>query len=192
MSAGKEIKSTHQIDIYLRVPFSAKVALGTGYFLFDKTFTNCSDHEQLRQLLRPFDEIEKSTLRKNRILYFDQLLDPENFKETDQHKIVEGIIKHQGGASVIVTYGSRSISFSIGLFGHWQSTISVEAEPSKFPYEGFHDQGHVVSIMDGKMRQISFREATYDFATEVLGIKLPPLADVRQWIAQKRRENLKL
>lgn len=171
---GWELKTSLRMDPYIRIPFAAKVALGTGYFLFGDLFREHCSHDQLRDCLEPVREADEALLKGNKIRYLDRLLDRNNDRAQGDHQIFEQIISYYNCSAVILRIGANSLCFSIGLFGEWQSTITVPANGHFFPVDDEFDQGYSVLMDEGKLRLISFRRAAYEMATQHLGIELPP------------------
>lgn len=131
-SAGRAFKSQFKIEQFVRLPFSAKVALGTGYFLYGEAFLQHACHGELRSLLKPFQSIEDAVLRDSRILYFDRINDPDRWRHDLKHRVIEQIIQVNDCSAVVVLVNGGSLAFIIGILGEWQATISVPADGVKF------------------------------------------------------------
>lgn len=131
-SAGRAFKSQFKIEQFVRLPFSAKVALGVGYFLYEEAFLQHTYHGQLRALLKPFQSIEDTVLRNSRVLYFDRINDPDRWRDDLKHRVVERIIQVNDCSAVVVLVNGGSLTFVIGILGEWQATISVPADGVKF------------------------------------------------------------
>ncbi|MAO92516.1 MAG: hypothetical protein CMM78_02645 [Rhodospirillaceae bacterium] len=186
----EQITSKFKIDPYIRMPFSAKVALGTGHYLFGEEFRKNALHNELRIALKPIHEVEQSVLRKNKVLYTDYLFDKNNDKHKQSHRVHEAVIKHFGGASVLVDIDRKHMIFTIGLFGEWFSTISVPITKDRFPYDGEYGLGHFVVISGGSFSQISYREALHKVATEQFGINLPSLDKIQDGSVKLRSKSI--
>lgn len=153
------LSSNLKIDVMARMPFSAKVALGTGYFLFGDTFRNYADHHELRDVIRPIDAISEEILRANKLHYLDPIFDPKKDRADVRHKAIELVLRSLGCAGVVFTRGPGRLFFSIGLLGEWFSTVTVPADDYAFPHEDDFDLGHVVVLKPGGLGRFSFLEA---------------------------------
>jgi hypothetical protein len=142
-----------------RIPFSAKVALGTGYFLFDDIFRDHAAHQELRAVMQPLEELKEEALRGNRLKYFDPVHDSKNDRADPKHLVVEFMLRSLGCSGAVVSYAQGRLIFFIGILGEWFSTISVPAEDRAFPDTGDFDWGHVVALKSGGIVRLSFREA---------------------------------
>ncbi len=187
-TSGWTLNSTLKMDIYVRMPFAAKVGLGTGYFLFGDVFRKHCNHSQLRDALIPIDEMNKTTLRESKITYLDRLSDPNNDRMLNKHKIFEKLISFFCCSAVIVSIAENHLCFSVGLFGEWESTITVPANGNQFPYDNEFDQGHVILLQCGKLRILSFRRAVYELASQKLKMELPPFDEILSSVGLRSKD----
>ena len=158
-TAGRQFSARFEIQQFVRVPFAAKVALGTGQFLFGDAFRRHVQHQQLRDLLTPLREIPQDKLRANRVSYLDRINDRKDDRADPHHRMIELMCASLDASTVVVVLGNGRLWFSIAILGEWQATLGVEAEDKAFPDTGEHDLGHVIALQGGQLVQLSMREA---------------------------------
>jgi hypothetical protein len=158
-AAGRTFTSELRISQFARVPFAAKVALGTGYYLFRDLFRSKARHEQLRLLLKPINEISEAELRENHVTYLDRLNDANNDRQNPLHRPLELLVSALNCSAVVVSTGNHLMAFTIGILNEWEATIVVPAEGTAFPAIDEYDLGHVVALRKDGLVRISLREA---------------------------------
>lgn len=171
-TAGQSFMTTWKFGLLSKVPFSAKVALGTGHFAFGSQFEAICRCADFRQLLTPTHDIPDKLLRRNRVTYFDPINDLKNDRKDPRHLVLEQLVKLCGCSMVIITSGRGQILFSIGILGEWLSTMTAPANEELIPYDGEFDLGHVILMKNRKVFRMSFRAAISDLAG-ALNIPIP-------------------
>ncbi len=157
------LSSNFKIQPRAKIPFSAKVALGTGYFLYGDIFRKRADHQGLRALVRSLEKLDEETLKENKIRYFDSIFDPNFDRNDPNHNVAELMLRAFDCSAVIVSYASGALLFFIGILGEWFSTIVVPADDKAFPDTGDFDLGHALVIEPEGLARLSFREAVKQF-----------------------------
>ena len=173
-----KLKATLKTDPFVRLPFSAKVALGAGHFLFGELFRKHVAHQELRTSLTSIHTADAETVRRSKVRYFDQIVDPSNDRMRQSQKVRETVLDFFGGSSVLVQIEAACMIFSIGLFGEWFSTISAPIKKDRFPNSGDHDLGHLLVLRGHDLLRMSYRKAIYRMAVEKLEMKLPSFDEV--------------
>jgi hypothetical protein len=157
---GLEITSSVTIDRSIRIRFAAKVALGSGYFVYGQQFRDNVDHKSLRVLMQNFSFGTGEALRDNPV----RVLDPfSDIKKEDRGMVqtLRALCEASLHSCVIFGFSSESIVVTVGVLGTFVGIVNVPAETDKFSRDGDHDLGHVVFLnrTEGRIVRTSLREA---------------------------------
>ena len=155
-----QISTTLNIDLPVR--FAAKVALAAGYYVYGDLFRRHVDHRQLRDVMnidpakldpkRRQVDFEHLTLRADNYLY-EAPSDPDT-----RILWLRMYCSSIRGSVVILMPGKDCFGVGVGLLGHYLAMVNVPARTDSFPNEGDFAWGHVVKIVDKKLKRCSWVE----------------------------------
>jgi hypothetical protein len=154
-----QLESKIMIDPYVKIPFSAKVALGTGHYLYGDIFRKHAAHDGLRMILQPKAQINKDAMKDYQVTYLDRVFDLKADRKNPEHQVLELMLQTFNCSAVITAYATDRLIFSIGLLGRWFSTITLPAQRKEFPDTEAFDLGHVLTLKPEGMVRLSLREA---------------------------------
>jgi len=161
------IKIKTQINLYTRIRFLAKIALETGYFLFDETFINHADCDTLRNVIFCND-----FSNQNFDIRFYDNLHPINEADKVMHSLNKLLIECMDGSSIILGFAEDRIIISVGILGDYLGTINFSANVERFPiYDDYFRLGHVLLCRDNNLYRDSYFHTIYEFSKK-LNIKI--------------------
>ncbi|MCP3924327.1 MAG: HNH endonuclease [Desulfobacterales bacterium] len=146
-SAGLTVKFNTNIDLTTKIRFTAKVAIGAGYFIYGSVFAQFSQVEHLRALMK-LDEVNMSNDLK--------VIDPMTSDLTHQQKQIREMGKAFGLSTVIVVPSENDISFSVTCLGEFCGILRVPADTTKLPNSGKYTWGHILASNGKKLTRGSF------------------------------------
>lgn len=159
--SGIEIESILKIDPYLRMRFTAKVALASGYFIYGDVFRTNVKHYELRSLM----EFDKITSKKDDFIGFETKgwfwPFPIEDKDVDEYNFFQFLAEYLDCSFVISIPGTSNILLIIGLMGNVVGIINCPSNKDEFPQDGDHDLGHVIAIKNSNIVRMSYRELSY-------------------------------
>lgn len=152
---GITFSSTIKFEKNIRMLFTAKVLLASGYFVYGQTFRDYADHNALRKLmnykLTETDETIKD-LQARIIDPFHEI--PE--KDKGMKGVFEMICKATDSSCVMFLLCTENIIGSVGVGGQYIGTINFKAQTQYFSNEDKFRLGHVLGVQDKKLRRSSF------------------------------------
>ena len=165
---GGEIHISTTMDIDLPVRFAAKVGLAAGYFTYGKTFRDCVDHHQLRQVMTTdpaklqsdngtFQAIAKS-IHARVDSYLFETPSMSDWKLLVLRKFCE----LANCSTVVLVPGPDSFQVTVGILGQFMATINVPADTARFPNEGDFRWGHVLLSKNKSLSRTSWFRAFSD------------------------------
>lgn len=113
-----------KIHLYTRMKFISKVALATGYYLFNEIWQNEMYISELRTVLNSSDE-ELSKIELKHLRFKDQLM-------TDEDKLCTAIGKVLMKSFVWVIFTNSSIIFQVNILGENIGAVNIEADIDKY------------------------------------------------------------
>ena len=162
-----------QMNVYLPIRFTAKVALAAGYFVYGDRFRNHVDHHQLRDImLTDLTEIDQediaNILDENRFtaLADDFLSESPSLKDWRLRcirKFCDGV----SGSVVVLIPSKERLLVSVGILGKYLALINVPADTEAFPNEGDYEWGHVLTVTDKKLLRCSWAEGLRQLASNL-------------------------
>ena len=156
-----------KIDLNLRMKFTAKVALATGYYLFGEKFVKYSDCESLRKIMMSdnLEETIKKEMIKN-VRFYDPLLTGNKIKGDLSFQIYKMFFECNGASSVVWTFSEHLFIVFVAIYGKFVGMVNFQANIEKFPKEEDFWLGHVLICQDGYLIRKSWREALIEMCEQ--------------------------
>lgn len=143
----------------LRLKFTAKIALASGYFVYGSTFVENVKTADLRALMNYFGERHDEVAFNN--LTSTVWCWPNRVGDSDavMHAIFQRIndMLKCSFVALITSAVPDRIIIVVGILGHLSGVISCPANCDAFPKSGDYDLGHVVALKDKKLQRFSYR-----------------------------------
>ena len=152
------------LDIDLPVRFAAKVALGAGYFAYGDLFREHVDHRQLRDVMNvhPNDsgpEMDRPAVgRRNSTLRVDRYLDELPTDRQSRLLCLRTFCSSVRGSVVVLVPGRNYLAVAVGILGQYLATVVVPAKTESFPNQGAFAWGHVIELVDRKVKRFSWTD----------------------------------
>lgn len=154
---GKEIATKWQIDPHLTTRFLAKVALGSGYYIYGDDFRSIVDCEALRELAL----LDRESAKKSARLMRSAITICDRFHEDSLpnrpghlHRVMTETIRR---SMVVSVPHNDAISIHVGLVGMYIGSIITPATTDDLPRYDGHDLGHALLLAPGPFERISYR-----------------------------------
>lgn len=161
--AGKAMNATLQIDTHVTTRFLAKVALGTGQFLYGDLFRQGVDCAPLRDLA--FLDLEGA--RESAVLRMAEITICDRFHPDAGPRggaaMYRALLEATNRSLVIAVPHHDAIAVHVGLVGAYIGSIVFPAQTGPLPPEGDHDLGHYLALAPGTLERGSFRSLCGDF-----------------------------
>lgn len=156
-----KVKMETRVDLDIRMKFTAKVALATGYYLFGDMFVKYSDCNSLRKIMMSdnLKETFNETGDIGKVKFFDPLLTGKACKKDTMFQIYDLFIKSGKESSVVWTFSKRSFIVFVAIYGKFVGMINFEAVIDKFPLTEDFWLGHTLICQDGQLIRMSWRDA---------------------------------
>lgn len=165
------VKMEVKLDLDIRMKFTAKVALATGYYLFGDKFVKYSDCNSLRNIM--MSDNLKETLKKSRdvgkIRFFDPLLTKKECKTDEMFQVYKLFIESSNASSVVWSFSESSFIVFVAIYGKFIGMLNFGAETDKFPKSDDFWLGHTLICQNGKLIRMSWREALIEMC-EITGL----------------------
>ena len=159
-----EFHISTQLNIDLPVRFTAKVALGAGYFTYGNLFRHYVDHRQLRDAMN----IDPVNLDPDKSLYEQGLghltfqaetyLEEVSEKSNSSHYFVRSFCSQANGSVVLLMPGRNFLGVAVGVLGFYLGMIKVPANIAKFPDQDQYCLGHVLDVNGKTLKRYSWAE----------------------------------
>ncbi|WP_189491149.1 hypothetical protein [Formosimonas limnophila] len=146
-SAGLTIEFNTEIDLTTKIRFTAKVAIGAGYFIYGSLFARFAKVEQLRALMKLDKENMSDDLK---------VIDPMVCELTHRQEQIREMGKAFGLSSVIVVPSEGHIVFSVSCLGEFCGMLRVPADTTRLPNSGAYKWGHILASDGKKLTRGSF------------------------------------
>jgi len=156
---GIAFSSTIKFEKNIRMLFTAKVLLASGYFVYGQTFRDYADHNALRKLMNYKLTETDETIKDLQVGIIDPFHEiPE--KDKGLQGVFEMICKATDSSCVIFLLCTENIIGSVGVGGQYIGTINFKAKTEHFPNDDKFRLGHVLGVQDKKLRRSSFYHMT--------------------------------
>ena len=159
-SEGKNrIQMRTSFDMDVRIKFVAKVALATGYYLFQDKFVKNADCELLRRVIhcpsfKDACDNDPKQFRGLRVI--------DSFHQESKDKLMteayRTYCKMVDKSNVELSFSPRSMIVQVGILGKYVGSINFPADVNCFPHEGAFDLGHVMVCTENGVRENSLRK----------------------------------
>lgn len=153
-----------QLNIDLPVRFTAKVALGAGYFTYGKLFRHCVDHRQLRDAMNidPANLDPKISLDEQGLGHLtfqaESYLDEVSAESNPAHYFVRSFCSQANGSVVVLMPDRDFLAVAVGILGFFVGMIKVPAKTATFPNQENYFLGHVLEISGKNLKRYSWAE----------------------------------
>lgn len=128
------IEDSFQGTIYrdLFIGLIAKIALGTGYYLFGDKFVRYSDCKSLREIINSVinDQEIKTSKYKIKLHYWyrDKVAD-----------FIDSIFKTLESSGVVIELCDDYINFYVGINGHYLGVIAIKCDIKRFTFQDHYN-----------------------------------------------------
>jgi len=154
-------------ELFLR--FAAKVALGTGYFLYEDFFVKNVAHDELRLIMNGLSKLNEKERRKIKTRgYLGRWFSPKKDTETKEYKLYSEICKSVQGSVVIIYPTTKSLCFHIGIASEYVGMINVPAKTDMLLEKYKDGLGHVILITKNGFKQGSLKSIFNHLSAELL------------------------
>ena len=158
------------LNIYLPVRFTAKVALAAGYFAYGVLFREHVDNRQLRDVMNT--DPAKLDLSRTPVelgldhltLTVDDYLDEAPTNPDSPILCIRKFCSLVRGSVVVLTPGRNYLRIGLGILGQYLAMITVPANTESFPNAGEYAWGHVLAVVDNKLRRCSWMDVLRQWA----------------------------
>jgi hypothetical protein len=142
----------------LRLKFTAKIALASGYFVYGNTFTENAETSELRALMHYQGELHDEVIINNIASTGWYWPAPVGDGDAVMHGMFERINRmfDCSFVALITSAVADKIIIVVGVLGHLIGVISCPANCDAFPKSGDYDLGHVVVLRDRQLKRMSF------------------------------------
>ena len=153
------------LNIDLPVRFTAKVALAAGYYVYGNLFREHVDHHQLRDVMNtnPAELVLRTSpaapALKRLTLRVDSYLHKPPSDADIPLPALRAFCSTVRGSVVVLMPGPDCFGIGVGILGQYLGMIIAPAKTDSFPNAGDYAWGHVVAIVDGKLRRWSWVHA---------------------------------
>ena len=152
------------LNVDLPIRFTAKVALAAGYYIYGDLFREHVDHRQLRDVMR----IDPAELDPNKspaelglnhlTLQVDHFLYEEPSDPGSPILCLRKFCSTVRGSVVVLAPGSNCFRVVVGILGQYLAMVNVPANTESFPNSGNFIWGHVMAIVDKKLKRCSWMD----------------------------------
>ena len=148
------------MNIDLPTRLTAKVALAAGYFTYGALFRRNVDHRQLRNVMsvNPADlDLDQNLPEQG--LDCPTLRVDHCYLETDDLDLsmIREFCSRVQGSTVILMPGYDCFGVALGILGGFVAMVNVPANTVSFPNHGDFALGHVLAVVDKKLKRYSLR-----------------------------------
>ena len=155
------IRISTSISIDLPVRFTAKVALAVGYYVYGDLFRKYVDHCQLRDVMNidlakiDFNKSSADIGLEHLTLRVDHYLHPISALDW-KIRVLRMFCSAVNGSVVVLIPSRSSLAIGVGLLGCYLAMVNVPAKTDSFPNDEDYAWGHVVAIVDKKIKRYSW------------------------------------
>ena len=151
------------LNVDLPSRFVAKVALAAGYYVYGDLFREHVDHRQLRDVMN-IDPAQLDLCKSAAELGIDHLTlrTDDYLREApsdpgSEIRWFRTFCPSVKGSVVILMPGHGCLRVAVGLLGQYLGMVNVPARTELFPNGGDPLEGHVMAIVDKKLRRCSLK-----------------------------------
>lgn len=155
------VRLNASLNIDLHVRFTAKVALAAGYYVYGDLFRQYVDHRQLRDVMN----IDPAKLDLNKgatelgldhiAVRIDHYLHEAPSDPNSKTRVLRAFCSSVKGSVVVLIPGPNYLAVGVGLMGRYLALVNVPAETESFPNRDCYAWGHVVAMIDKKLKRCS-------------------------------------
>ena len=159
------------LNVDLPVRFTAKVGLAAGYYIYGDLFREHVDHRQLRDVMR----IDPTKLDLNKslaelgldhlTLRVDHYLHEEPSDPDSPILCLRKFCQTVRGSVVVLLPGTDCFRVAVGILGQYLTMINVPANTASFPNDGVFAWGHVMAVVDRKLKRCSWMDGLKQWVT---------------------------
>jgi hypothetical protein len=144
----------------LRLKFTAKVALASGYFVYGNVFVENAKTEDLRALMNYQGKHHDEATFEDITSLGWYWPEPVDASDTVMHGIFQRIndMLDCSFVALITSAVPDKIIIVVSVLGHLTGVISCPANCDRFPKSGDYDLGHVVLLKNNDVQRLSFRQ----------------------------------
>lgn len=144
----------------LRLKFTAKIALASGYFVYGNTFIENVKTADLRTLMNHLGKYHDEVAFGNISSTGWYWPEPVSNSDAAMHDIFQRIndMLNCSFVAFITSAAPDKIIIVVGVLGHLSGVISCPAKCDELPKSDDHDLGHVVALKGKKLQRFSFRD----------------------------------
>lgn len=168
---GKAFNAKLRIDRHDGIRYLAKIALGTGYYLYGERFLQSVDCQSLRDIIftTDYETLKNIAGKRNNILICDRFHPDSN--GSGPAAIYRTFCEMTGRTMVIVDLTSKYfISFHTGVGGMYIGSISAPMSVDLLDASAEEQRGCVILLSPGKMEQTGYMDFVKAFAREKLNM----------------------
>ena len=156
------VRVNTSLNIDLPVRFTAKVALAAGYYVYGDLFRQYVDHHQLRDVMN----IDPAKLDRNKgatelgldhlSVRIDHYLHEAPSESDWKIRALRAFCSWVKGSVVVLVPGSNCLAVGVGLMSRYLAMVNVPAKTESFPNRDCYAWGHVVAMIDKKLKRCSW------------------------------------
>jgi len=153
--SGLTITNSVSIDLSIRIRFTAKVALGAGYYTYGERFRRTVDHAELRALMWSYSHARKETLRNLKTRVYDQF---SEIAPADREVVVilKALCESAAGSCVILGVGPSNLLIAVGVLRTFIGLVNVPADSAELRRT---NEGVALVVKNGNLKTISLDSA---------------------------------
>jgi hypothetical protein len=150
--ANHTVQSIIDYSQTIRIVFTAKVLLATGYYLYSDLFVKNTDHVSLRKLMNykqgeSFESIKDLPLKVSC-----------NLSKSKNYTIGDLICETLDDATIIFKYENTCIKGIVGIAGKFIGSITFLADTLKLNNTNDFENGHIINIKKNGILKMSYKE----------------------------------
>ncbi len=168
-----QIHTSLNIDLPIR--FTAKVALAAAYFVYEDLFRENVDHRQLRDVMNldPKDLDQSKSVAElgleHLTLRYDSYLLEEPDDLDSEILWIRTFCASVRGSVVILMPGQGCLGVAVGVLGRYVGMVNVPADTTVFPSGIEYHWGHLIAVIDGKLKRCSWTDGLRQWAGVSVG-----------------------
>ena len=153
------VRINASLNIDLHVRFTAKVALAAGYYVYGDLFRQYVDHRQLRDVMN----IDPAKLDLNKgatelgldhiAVRIDHYLHEAPSDSDWKIRALRAFCSWVKGSVVVLIPGPNCLAVGVGLMSRYLALVNVPAKTESFPNRDCYAWGHVIAMIDKKLKR---------------------------------------
>lgn len=164
LNGPNSVQMSLPLDLSLRIRFTAKVALATGYFLFGDRFVQNASCDALRTIMLSKDLKEAAQAdpqRLEHVRFYDFFTQVEE-RDKPWMDIYKLFCEATRSSNILWSYSPQSIIVHVGILGKFVGCVNFPANVEAFPTDGDYWLGHVLVCQGKELFRCSWRSALLD------------------------------